>query len=98
MKRRKSSRCAGLRRYWARRGGITSSQVSYRCDQKAVPHASLSASRVPWRAASQRRKCRAVSSHQQCVPYSLPMCHIVRAGWPAYRAARSPVIAAACER
>ena len=42
--RRKSSSCAGLFSAVVARGGSTSAQSVYRCDQNAVPHAALSPS------------------------------------------------------
>jgi len=83
LNRAKSSCCVGFGNVGAVRGGRTCSQSPYRWLQNAVPQASLSASRSPYRACSQRRNAAADVSQYQCQlwqPYSLFTCHMTTAG------------------
>ena len=60
--RRKSSACAGLPIVVVARGGSTCAQSVYHWDQNAVPQASLSPPRSPYRLRSQTRKAAADTS------------------------------------
>src|SRR5699024_7310727 len=101
LKRRQSSSWDGLCRVGMVAGGSTSAKSAYRWDQKAVPHASFSASMVSYRSCSQLRNAARDSSPKHSLtwqPYSLFTCHMTTPGWSPKRWASTPASAAEARR